>query len=136
MLSDCHLNTDEVELHIDNAVIRVIRRLTYDLPHEVSAFIPRAEIRRRRYENGRLAWEEEVILNSLTVVHSPQRPPTGERPPAAGPGSGTIPAGPAGKSEGCGSVPEIAPPPAATAATHPAGRAAGSRPARLRLHYS
>ena len=94
MLPDCPLNTDEVELHVDSAVIRVIRRLTYDLPHEVSAFIPRAEIRRRRYENGQLAWEEEVILNSLTVVHSPQRPSTGERPPAAGPGTARHTAGP------------------------------------------
>lgn len=135
MLPDCHLNTDEVELHVDNAVIRVIRRLTYDLPHEVSAFIPRAEIRRRRYENGRLAWEEEIILNSLTVVHSPQRPPTGERLPAAGPGPGTTPAGPTGKSGGYGPVPGNAAPAAAMTATHPAGRDAGSRPARVRLHY-
>ncbi|QGP92180.1 hypothetical protein MGLY_15440 [Neomoorella glycerini] len=111
MLPECPLNTDEVELHVDNAVIRVIRRLTYNLPHEVSAFIPRAEIRRRRYENGQLVWEEEVILNSLTVVHSPQRPPTGERPPAAGPGPGT---------------------PAATSSENPGG----SGLARVHLSYS
>ncbi|WP_258360826.1 hypothetical protein [Moorella sulfitireducens (nom. illeg.)] len=91
------LNTDEVELHVANAVIRLTRRLAYDLPHEVSAYIPRAEIRRRQYENGQLAWEEEVILNSLTVVHSPQRPPTGERPPAAGSSSGA-PVTPSSKS--------------------------------------
>lgn len=107
MPPDCHLNTDEVELHVDNAVIRVIRRLSYDLPHEVSAFIPRAEIRRRRYENGQLAWEEEIILNSLTVVHSPLRPPTGERPPAIAP-----------------------------AAARPDGRGAGPGTARLRLNFS
>lgn len=85
MLPEPHPNVDEVELHVDNTVIRLIRRLTYDLPHEVSAFIPRAEIRRRRYENGQMVWEEEVILNSLTVVHSPQHPPIGEGPPAADP---------------------------------------------------
>jgi len=111
LLPECPLNTDEVELHVDNAVIRIIRRLTYDLPHEVSAFIPRAEIRRRRYENGHLAWEEEVILNSLTVVHSPLRPPTGERPPAAGSSPGT---------------------PAATSSGNP--REGG--PARVRLSYT
>ncbi|BCV20129.1 hypothetical protein [Moorella sp. Hama-1] len=110
MLPDCPVNTDEVELHVDSAVIRVIRRLTYNLPHEVSAFIPRAEIRRRRYENGQLAWEEEVILNSLTVVHSPQRPPTGERPPATGPASAGPPAGPVGKSRDGAPVPATAAP--------------------------
>ncbi|MDK2820482.1 MAG: hypothetical protein PWP31_447 [Clostridia bacterium] len=74
MLTKQPVNYDEVELHIDNAVIRVKRYLTYDLPHEVTAVIPRAEIRRRKFENGQLTWEEEIILNSLTVVHSPQRP--------------------------------------------------------------
>ncbi|WP_406677558.1 hypothetical protein [Moorella sp. ACPs] len=111
MPSECPLNIDAVELHVDNAVIRIIRRLVYDLPHEVSAFIPRAEIRRRRYENGQLAWEEEVILNSLTVVHSPQRPPTGERPPAAGSSPGA---------------------PAATSSGNPRD----SGPARVHLSYS
>ncbi|MGI9861411.1 hypothetical protein SDD30_08515 [Moorella naiadis] len=110
MLPDCHFNTDEVELQVDSAVIHVIRRLTYDLPHEVSAFIPRAEIRRRRYENGRLAWEEEVILNSLTVVHSPQRPPTGERPSVAGPSSPGQPAGLIGKTAAGARVPVAAAP--------------------------
>ena len=128
MLPEGPLNTDEVELQVDNAVIRVIRRLTYDLPHEVSAFIPRAEIRRHRYENGQLTWEEEIILNSLTVVHSPQRPPTGARPAAAAPGAGTTAAPAPGKPGGYG------PTPAKAAAT--SGHPGVSVPARVHLHYS
>ncbi|MBC7325101.1 MAG: hypothetical protein H5T99_07290 [Moorella sp. (in: Bacteria)] len=128
MLSEHLANTDEVELHVDNAVIRLIRRLTYDLPHEVSAFIPRAEIRRRRYENGQLAWEEEIILNSLTVVHSPQRPPTGERPPTTGPASGIVPAPAAGKSRVCG--------PAAPKTEATSAKSEVSGTARVHLHYS
>lgn len=76
---------DEIEIHIDNVVMRVVRRTNLPWPHEVSAFIPRAEIRRRRYQDGKLVSEDEMILNSLTIVHAPLHPPAGERPPATGP---------------------------------------------------
>ncbi|MDN5344124.1 MAG: hypothetical protein PWQ18_235 [Clostridia bacterium] len=128
MLPECPLNTDEVELHVDDAVIRVIRRLTYNLPHEVSAFIPRVEIRRRRYANGQLAWEEEVILNSLTVVHSPQRPSTGAKLSATGPGSEATAAPAAGKPADYGIARENP--------TGPGGNPGASAPARLRMHYA
>ncbi|NLW07243.1 MAG: hypothetical protein GX039_04590 [Clostridia bacterium] len=84
MSFNCYPNSDEIELQVDSAVIRVNRRLSYEMPHEVTAIIPRAEIRRRRYDNGQLAWEEEIILNSLTVVHSPLRPAIDQTSPANG----------------------------------------------------
>lgn len=87
-LLDClchHLTIDEVELIIQDVRIRVIRRTTLDVPHEVSVFIPRAELRQRQYRNGQLVSEDEKILNSITVVHAPRHPLAGEQPPAEAP---------------------------------------------------
>jgi len=70
--------TDFVEIDIDGVKIRVRRKLNLNVPHEVSAFIPRAEIRRRTYQAGQLAFEEEMILNSITIVHAPRHPLAGE----------------------------------------------------------
>lgn len=76
---------DEIEVKIENVSIRVIRRTTLAWPHEVTVVIPRAEIRRRRYVNGKLDTEEEIILNSITVVHAPRHPLADEKPPGAAP---------------------------------------------------
>ncbi len=70
-----------MEIEIDGVTVRVKRKLTLSVPHEVSAFIPRAEIRRRTYQDGQLAFEEEMILNSITIVHAPRHSPAGEEPP-------------------------------------------------------
>lgn len=77
-----HFTSDEVKIQIGHVVMEMTRKFSLPWPHEVSAYIPRAEIRRRTYREGHLACEEEMILNSLTIVHAPRHPP--ERPPLPG----------------------------------------------------
>jgi len=66
-------NQDKVHLILDGLDVKMNRCFNYDIPHEVSIFIPRAEIR-KKIKNGDRVEETEIILNSITVVHSPQRP--------------------------------------------------------------
>jgi len=61
---------DEAEIRIGDVVVTMTTQSNLDVPAEFSAFIPRAEIR-RRFQDGRLA-EEEIILSSITIVHSPR----------------------------------------------------------------
>ncbi|CCO09320.1 hypothetical protein [Desulforamulus hydrothermalis] len=78
----CHCyQNDHVDLVVEGAGIRLFRLSSLSVPAEVSAFIPRVEIRRRHYENGQLVCEDERIYNSITVVHAPRHPP--ENPPFA-----------------------------------------------------
>lgn len=65
-------NKDEIYLSLDGLEIVVNRSFAYDKPHEVSVFVPRAELR-KTIQNGDRIEEVEVLLNSITVVHSPQR---------------------------------------------------------------
>lgn len=64
-----------LEIRIKDTLVRIVRCSTTPPQNELSAIIPRAEIRRRRYENGRLAAEEEIILSSITLVDAPRHPP-------------------------------------------------------------
>ncbi|GAB6157897.1 hypothetical protein JCM39194_10970 [Desulfotomaculum varum] len=89
----CHCyQNDHVDLVVEGAGIRLFRLSSLSVPAEVSAFIPRVEIRRRHYENGQLVCEDERIYNSITVVHAPRHPPEyspfaqfpAPMPPAAG----------------------------------------------------
>lgn len=92
---DCGYNLDEVEIRIEDTCIRLRRRIAVDLPHEVSAYVPRAEIRHRRFADGKLISEDEIILNSLTIVHAPRHPlagpPPGTKPPPPAPPSPSPP---------------------------------------------
>lgn len=72
---------DEVVIEIEGVVMKMVRRSTLKAPAEVSAIIPRVEIRRKTYENGQLTAEHEMILNSITIVHAPRQPLAGESPP-------------------------------------------------------
>ncbi|MBM7558046.1 hypothetical protein [Halanaerobacter jeridensis] len=66
-------NKDEIYLDLDGLEIMVNRCFSYDKPHEVSVFVPRAELR-KKIKNGEQLEEIEILLNSITIVHSPQRP--------------------------------------------------------------
>ncbi len=66
-------NQDMIHLTLDGLDIEVKRYFSYDKPHEVSVFVPRAELR-KKIQDGDKIKEIEIILNSITVVHSPQRP--------------------------------------------------------------
>jgi|GEM_PF-7085227 len=77
-----HFTSDEIKIRIGQVVMKMARNFSLPWPHEVSAYIPRVEIRRRTYREGELKCEEEMILNSLTIVHAPRHPP--EHPPYPG----------------------------------------------------
>lgn len=62
---------NELLIYFENDVVmRITRRSGTPLQNELSAFIPRAEIRKRRYENGKVTLEEELIINSITLADS------------------------------------------------------------------
>jgi hypothetical protein len=67
-------NEDRVLLNLDGLEIRLQRGFSYDMPHEVTIVVPRAEFRKRIW-NGNHVEEYEIILNSITIVHAPLRPP-------------------------------------------------------------
>ncbi|WP_459909240.1 hypothetical protein [Desulfotomaculum defluvii] len=72
----CHCyQNDHVDLVVEGAGIRLCRLSSLSVPAEVSAYIPRVEIRHRTYQNGELVSEDERIYNSITVVHAPRHPP-------------------------------------------------------------
>ena len=85
------LQTDEVEIEIGFIKMKVTRRLSPDIPYEVTAVIPRVEIRRWEYVCGYLAGVEEMLLNSITIVHAPRHPLAGENLPQAGSPPGESP---------------------------------------------
>lgn len=66
-------NKDEIHLDLDGLEIDMERCFAYDKPHEVSVFVPRAELR-KKVKKGEEVEEVEILLNSITIVHSPQRP--------------------------------------------------------------
>ncbi|MGE5418451.1 MAG: hypothetical protein ACM3UZ_17060 [Acidobacteriota bacterium] len=66
---------DEIVIAFADAVMRVKRCTTLPIPHEITAVIPRAEIRKKLYKNGQLVAETETVLNSITIAHSPQHQP-------------------------------------------------------------
>ncbi len=70
---NCYQN-DHVDLVVEGAGIRLCRLSNLSVPAEISAYIPRVEIRHRRYENGQLICEDERIYNSITMVHAPRHP--------------------------------------------------------------
>ena len=63
---------DEVGISLSELTLFMRRWFTSDLPHEVSVVIPHAEVRIRK---GRGTQETEIVLESITVVHSPRFPP-------------------------------------------------------------
>jgi len=66
---------NKLEIKIGNIIIRIMRNNTTRPQNELTAVIPRAEIRRKCYQNGRLLTEEEIILNSITLVDAPSHAP-------------------------------------------------------------
>lgn len=73
----CCRNQDQVQLELAGLEIYLKRCFAYDLPHEVTVVVPRAEIRKRKNKEENIE-ETEIILNSITIVHSPQRPSSQE----------------------------------------------------------
>ncbi|MDD4238994.1 MAG: hypothetical protein PHT62_10645 [Desulfotomaculaceae bacterium] len=74
---------NQLKIALGGILLKINRRSTFPPTNELSAIIPRAEIRRRYYSNGRLTAEEEIILNSITLVDSPHHLGETSGPPAS-----------------------------------------------------
>lgn len=68
---------DCIHLQLYGLDIKMGRLTNPDVPHEVTIVVPRAEVREKYDTQGRLT-EKEIILNSITVVHSPRHPLAGD----------------------------------------------------------
>lgn len=80
-------NLDEAEISLFGVDMVLKRKFYLETPHEVSLFIPRAEIRQTTYEGTNKRTESEMILNSITIVHAPMRPAAGTSGPLPLPGT-------------------------------------------------
>lgn len=69
---------DEVDVALGELNMSMRRWFTSNLPHEVSVFIPHAEVRIRK---SRGVQETEMVLESVTIVHSPRLPAKSRQPP-------------------------------------------------------
>ncbi|RJQ31619.1 MAG: hypothetical protein C4589_01500 [Peptococcaceae bacterium] len=69
-----------VEINIEGVIVRVTHKVDLTVPHELTVVLPRVEIRHRYFENGQPAGEDEIILNSITVVDAPRHPPENRLP--------------------------------------------------------
>lgn len=67
------ITENHLEIKIGDVLVKITRNSGIPLTNELTAVIPRAEIRRKLYYNGKLAAEEEIILSSITLVDSPLR---------------------------------------------------------------
>lgn len=71
---------DLVILQLADLQIQVCRQKPVDVPHEITVVVPRVEIHRRYTRPDGCDGEEELIYNSVTVVHAPRHTPSGELP--------------------------------------------------------
>ena len=68
---------DVAAIQVDDLTVTMSRRASNtDPPYEFSMFIPRLEFRQKYYHDGVIKGEKEIILNSITIVHAPQHPPS------------------------------------------------------------
>ena len=81
-------NIDNVEISLCGLDMLLKRKFYSGTPpHEVSLYVPRAEIRRTTYEGTDKRTETEIILNSITIVHAPRHPLANEPAPIMPPGA-------------------------------------------------
>lgn len=65
---------NRMEIKIGDILVKIERITSTQPQNELTAVIPRVEIRRKCYQNGAPAVEEEMILNSVTLVDAPRHP--------------------------------------------------------------
>lgn len=63
---------DKVSLSLAGLEICLSRQMEIDLPHEVTVVVPRAEIRKKCPTENCPDCQLEIILNSITIAHSPR----------------------------------------------------------------
>ena len=70
---------DEITIKIADVLMNVQRCSSQSVPHEITVVIPHAEVRRKFDKYGRMT-EEELILDSITIVDSPRHETLGSSP--------------------------------------------------------
>lgn len=78
MFKQKNTGVDKIILSLYGLDISVERKVNINIPHEVTVVVPRVECR-KRIKSGEE--EIEVIINSVTVVHSPHKPARPSSPP-------------------------------------------------------
>lgn len=68
--TNLNLTRDEIKIKLWGLDLSVKRETTSDIPTELSVIVPRAEYR-----------DQEIILNSITIVFSPRHPPADQQSP-------------------------------------------------------
>lgn len=69
---------DKITLRLYGLDIEIERKTNIDVPHEVTVVIPRVELR-KKVKGGEE--DVEIIMNSITVVHSPRHKELGTSSP-------------------------------------------------------
>lgn len=79
--SDCACPPgDLVILQLADLQIHIRRQKPVDVPHEITVVVPRVEIKRHYTRPDGCGGEEELIYNSVTVVHAPRHEAAGPHP--------------------------------------------------------
>jgi len=60
---------DKITLRLYGLDVEVKRKTNIDVPHEVTVVVPRVEFRKKIKDGEE---DVEIIMNSITVVHSPR----------------------------------------------------------------
>ncbi len=63
---------DTVKLNIFGLKVEISRELPADCPHELTVVVPRAELRQNLTVDKLKKSDLEVLLNSITIAHSPR----------------------------------------------------------------
>ncbi|MGI6492369.1 MAG: hypothetical protein GX949_00960 [Peptococcaceae bacterium] len=74
---------NRLEIRINGVLVKLERCGDHLPANELSAIVPRAEVHRRYFKDGQLIAEEDIIVNSLTLVDAP-RHPIADTPTSAG----------------------------------------------------
>lgn len=79
--SDCACPPgDLVIMQLADLQIHIRRQKPVDVPHEITVVVPRVEIKRSYTRPDGCSGEEELIYNSVTVVHAPRHAGSGQFP--------------------------------------------------------
>ncbi|MDK2805239.1 MAG: hypothetical protein PWP67_3006 [Clostridium butyricum] len=68
---------DKITLRLYGLDVEIERKTNIDVPHEVTVVVPRVELRKKTKGSDE---DIEIIMNSITVVHSPHHKELGESP--------------------------------------------------------
>ncbi|ADL69521.1 conserved hypothetical protein [Thermoanaerobacterium thermosaccharolyticum DSM 571] len=60
---------DKITLRLYGLDIEIERKTNIDIPHEVTVVVPRVELRKKVKGDEE---DIEIIMNSITIVHSPR----------------------------------------------------------------